>query len=404
MNHIKDIFSTHKTKLDLHLYPKWILLIIASGFCIGTISALFLYLLEIITAFKTSTPLLLFGLPIGGFIIGLLYYFYGGDANKGISVIIEEYNYPKKRIPFIMAPLVFVGTLTTHLFGGSVGREGTAVQIGATITDQFSTLFKISNQERKIILAMGVTAGFSAIFGTPLAGTFFGLEILRVKSSKYKYILPCITIAFISHYVCISWGISHTFYGLIQLPELNTSTLLSLLIAGILFGLSAFLFINLTKYWSQILKKTTKFPPLIPLYGGLIFIFLYYIISDERILGLGVPFITESFQTQQDAKLFIYKILFTSLAIGSSFKGGEVTPLFFIGAALGSWLSIYFNLPISFLTALGFVTVFAAATKAPIASIIMGAEIFDYTLIPFLILSVLIAHFTSGKSSIYRSE
>lgn len=404
MNYKKDITPNHKTKLYFHSFIKWVLLILVSGICIGTVSALFLYLLEWVTAFKTTTPLLLLGLPIGGFLIGLLYHFYGGKANGGISIILEEHQYPKKRIPFIMAPLVLVGTLTTHLFGGSAGREGTAVQLGAVLTDQLSRIFKKPIQDRKFILAMGVSAGFAAVFGTPLAGTLFSLEILQVKESKAKTILICLAVALLSHYICLTWGITHTTYGLITIPELSSNTFIFQLLSSLAFGWSAFVFIRATKYWSLLLKKTTNFPPLLPLYGGIVFLILYVLISDERILGLGIPSIIDSFQVQQDYKLFLYKILFTSLTLGAGFKGGEVTPLFFIGAALGSWLSSLLGLPVSFLAAMGFISVFSAATKAPFASIIMGAELFGYQLLPFLILSVSIAHFVSGKNSIYRSK
>lgn len=404
-NYLKEALNNNYSLRDiLILFTKWCGIAILVGTAIGSVSALFLYLLELVTEIRIEHSSLLYGLPIGGLLIGLLYHYYGGDANKGNNLIIDEYHKPEKTIPFKMFPLVLLGTLTTHLFGGSAGREGTAVQMGGTIADQFTKYLKLSPDNKKTLLLMGVSAGFASVFGTPIAGIFFAFELMLLKNFRPKAVLLVIITAYISHYVCIAWGIHHTIYVVDSLPQYNFKYIGLLLIAGILFGLAAFLFIHSTKLWNTLFSKTISYPPLRPFVGAILFIALIFLIGSSDYLGLGVPMIVNSFTHQMDWNVFLLKILFTSLTLGAGFKGGEVTPLFFIGATFGSFLSIYTGIPVGLMAALGFVAVFAGATKTPIACTFMGIELFGIEYAIFLALVCFTAYFTSGKGSVYSSQ
>ena len=404
-NNFKEAFTTeHSLRTLLSLFIRWGFIAILVGTAIGSVSALFLYLLELVTEIRIEHSYLLYGLPIGGLGIGLLYHYYGGDANKGNNLIIEEYHTPKKTIPFKMFPLVLIGTLTTHLFGGSAGREGTAVQMGGTIADQFTRLFKVDLQDRNILLLMGVSAGFASVFGTPIAGIFFAFELMLFKKFNTKTILPVAITAYVSHYICLSWGINHTVYTVDALPSYSLTTLASIALAGILFGLTAYLFIHSTKLWNKLFTNFIIYPPLRPFIGAIIFITLILLIGSTDYLGLGVPVIINSFTHQMEWNVFLLKVLFTSLTLGAGFKGGEVTPLFFIGATLGSFISVYLGLPVSLMAALGFVAVFAGATKTPIACTFMGIELFGIEYAILLALACFIAYIASGKQSVYSSQ
>lgn len=404
-NYIKEALNKHYSLRNiLTLFFKWCGIAILVGIVIGSVSALFLFLLELVTEIRIEHSYLLYGLPIGGLLIGLLYHYYGGDANKGNNLIIDEYHSPEKTIPFKMFPLVLLGTLTTHLFGGSAGREGTAVQMGGTIADQFTKFFKLSPDNKKTLLLMGVSAGFASVFGTPIAGIFFAFELMLLKNFRAKAILPVIITAYVSHYVCMAWGIHHTNYIVNSLPEYNFKNIGYILLAGVLFGLTAYIFIHSTKFWNKLFASTITYPPLRPFVGAILFIALILLIGNNDYLGLGVQKIVESFSHQMTWNVFLLKILFTSLTLGAGFKGGEVTPLFFIGATLGSFLSIYTGIPVGIMAALGFVAVFAGATKTPIACTFMGIELFGIEYVVYIALVCFVAYFTSGKHSVYSSQ
>lgn len=383
---------------------KWTFISAIAGALIGSASALFLFLLETVTDIRTNTPYLLYFLPIGGLLVGLIYHYWGGSTNKGNNLLIDEYHSPTHIIPFKMAPLVLFGTLITHLFGGSAGREGTAVQMGGAIADQFSKLFKLTNADRKTIILIGVSAGFASVFGTPLAGTLFALELMLVGKIKYKSFYPVLIAAIIAHITCLTWGISHTVYKIESIPAFAPLLLIKLLFAAALFGIAAILFVKTTDFWSSLFAKYIAYPPLRPFAGGVLFIILILTIGDNKYLGLGVPTILEAFEHSQQWNVFLLKIFFTGLTLGAGFKGGEVTPLFFIGAALGSFLAIYLDLPISFLAALGFVAVFSGATKTPWACTLMGIELFGANAAIYICLTCVVAFILSGKHSIYKSQ
>lgn len=382
----------------------WVVLSLLIGSLIGSASALFLFVLEYVTTVRQANPLFLFGLPVGGFFIGCLYYYFGGNANKGNNLLIQEYHHPVAKIPFKMAPFVLVGTWVTHLFGGSAGREGTAVQMGGAIADQFTKLFKLGATDRQAMLLMGIAGGFASVFGTPLAGTVFALELMVVGRNKYTYILPLLLTSIVSHYICLAWGITHTVYTVDWVPTLELYTLLKVSIAGVLFGLTAILFVKSTDTVSHFASKYISYPPLRPFLGGILFLLLFYLVQDTRFLGLGVETIVDSFHTSQTYSVFLLKIVFTALTLGAGFKGGEVTPLFFIGATLGSFLALYLQLPIGFVASLGFVAVFAGATKTPLACIFMATELFGSEILIYTALCCLIAYFISGKHSIYKFQ
>ncbi|MGG5506214.1 MULTISPECIES: chloride channel protein [unclassified Myroides] len=400
--------TVQKTKKYL-FYPSnkpllWLALSLVLGILIGTSAAIFLSVLEYVTQVRIHQPMLLWGLPLGGLFVGGLYHYFGGTANKGNNLLIQEYHHPVERIPLKMAPFVLLGTWITHLFGGSAGREGTAVQMGGAIADQFSRLFPLDAADRQALLLMGIAGGFAAVFGTPLAGMLFALELMVVGRSKYNYILPLFLTAIVSHLVCISWGITHTVYSVEHIPSLTPLTLIKVSLAGILFGWTAVLFIKATDAVSHIATTRIAFPPLRPFFGGLLVIALFYSFQDTRFLGLGVETIVDAFTTPQDYSVFLLKIIFTAITLGAGFKGGEVTPLFFIGATLGSFLAVYLQLPLGFVASLGFVAVFTGATKTPLACIFMAGELFGAEVLIYAGLACLFAYLSSGKHSIYKFQ
>lgn len=396
--------NTLAEKISITATIKWIPICLAIGVLSGSASAFFLASLQWVTHLRENNEWLIILLPLGGLFIGFLYYFYGKTVVKGNNLILEEYNNPKNNIPLRMAPLVLVGTLITHLFGGSAGREGTAVQMGGAIADQFTSIFKLNNAERKTILILGISAGFASVFGTPLAGALFALEVVYFSKINFKSILTSFIVAYIAYFVVEFWQVEHTHYVINRLPTISTLTVFWVIVSGILFGLAAMLFSKTTHFWHRLFSKSIAYAPIRPFVGGIILASSIYLFETTKYIGLGIPVILDAFMHASTNYDFLLKILFTGFTLGAGFKGGEVTPLFFIGATLGSALSLYIPLPIALLAGMGFVAVFAGATHTPIACTVMGMELFGIECGIYIAIACVIAYFFSGSIGIYTSQ
>ena len=383
---------------------KWLIISVLVGILSGSASALFLYFLDLFTEIREDNLWLIALLPLAGLLIGLAYHYWGGEVVKGNNLLLDEYQNPKKIIPFKMAPMVLLGTLITHLFGGSAGREGTAVQMAAAISDQFSRFFKPEADDRKMLIILGISAGFASVFGTPWAGTVFAIEILLWSKFRYKAIIPAFLSAFIADYTCTAWNISHTHYSIPTVPEISSQNLVIAVAAGIIFGLTAWLFSVSNRFWANIFKSTVTFAPFRPLIGGICIALAVWILGNTRYIGLGVPVIQQTFTENQNGYDFLMKILFTTFTIGAGFKGGEVTPLFYVGATLGNILVWILPLPMGLLAGMGFVAVFAGTTNTPLACTIMGIELFGFESAPFIVIACFVSYLFSGPMGIYSSQ
>lgn len=383
---------------------KWFILCLIIGIVCGSASALFLTLLDFATNYRENNSWIISLLPIAGLIIGLSYHYFGKEIEKGNNLLLEEIHNPQKIIHFKMAPMIMIGTVITHLFGGSAGREGTAVQMGGSIADQLNHLIKLKQEDRIILLIIGISAGFASIFGTPLAGMVFGLEVYIIGRLRYNAIFPSMLAAIIADLTCDAWGIIHTNYSIGIIPKMNPEIIIYCVVAGIAFGLTGMFFSKLTHLISKGFKSLIKYAPLRPAIGGLIVAIAVWLIGTTKYIGLGIPTIVDSFQNQLPAYDFLLKILFTSLTLGAAFKGGEVTPLFFIGATLGNALSLLLPLPMSLLAGLGFVAVFAGAANTPLATILMAMELFGAEVGIFAAIACITSYIFSGKYGIYSSQ
>ena len=396
--------ASQNPKQFLLSLPKWILICALVGIFSGSASAFFLVALEWVTQFRMQHKWIIWLLPFGGFLVGLSYYYWGESVAKGNNLLLEEYEEPKKVIPFKMAPLVLLGTLLTHLFGGSAGREGTAVQMGGAIADQFTKFFNLDHSERRILIILGISAGFASVFGTPLAGAIFALEVLYFSKINFKSILLSFLVAYAAYFTVEFWQIKHTHYSIPIIPELSLNNIIFTLIIGVLSGFAALLFSRSTHFWGYIFSKNIKYPPLRPVIGGVILAIAIAGLGFTKFSGLGVPVIVDSFSNPSQWYDFLLKILFTGFTLGAGFKGGEVTPLFFVGATLGSALSTVLPMPIALLAGIGFVAVFSGATHTPIACTVMGMELFGIAPGIFIAIACTIAYFSSGSIGIYKSQ
>jgi H+/Cl- antiporter ClcA len=387
---------------------KWLAIYILVGGIVGSATAFFLQSLDYVTLLRTNHIWVVYFLPIAGLIIGLVYYYYGESANKGNNLLIEthqslENGETSKPIPFKMAPMVLISTLLTHIAGGSAGREGTAVQMGGAIADQFTGFFKLNAADRKTILIIGISSGFAAVFGTPLAGAIFALEILSITNTKKNQLVTSLFVAYIAHYSCLAWQVKHTIYSIPSIPTISMTTLAWTIIAGIIFGLTALAFTSTGRLFENVFNKI-KFEPLRPFIGGIIIALFIVVFNSTKFIGLGIPTIQDAFINNAGQFDFVIKLILTSFTLSAGFKGGEVTPLFFIGATLGNILIWFIPLPMALLAGMGFVAIFSGATNCVYASIALGLELFGIKAGVYIGLASVAAYFTSGPNGIYSAQ
>ncbi|MBL7717983.1 MAG: voltage-gated chloride channel family protein [Flavipsychrobacter sp.] len=399
---------------------KWLLITAPVSVAVGSLVALFLWLLDWATVTRWGHEWLLYALPMAGLAIHFLYKVYGKSSEKGNNLIIDEIHRPGGGVPLAMAPLVLVTTVVTHLFGGSAGREGTAVQIGGSIAHLFGRRFGLSPVEVKTLLMAGIAAGFGAVFGTPFAGMMFAMEVLVVGRVHFRAAIPCLMAAFIGDWATSAWGIHHTHYSIAPLPggyrfygvHIEGFLLLKSALAGIAFGAAAYIFAAFTHTVGAAAKKFFRRQWLVPLAGGLLVIALVYVSGTTDYLGLGVTgksagsvSIVSAFSGRGVTEWsWLWKIVFTGVTLGMGFKGGEVTPLFFIGATLGSALAVVASVPVDVFAGIGFIAVFAAATNTPLACGVMGIELFGHQYAIYFFAACFVAYLFHRETGIYSSQ
>ncbi len=401
---------------------KWCLLATLLGLITGSACALFLRLLDVVTELRFANAWLLWLLPAAGAVVGIVYSRFGKTVESGNNLIMEEIHEPGGGVPLRMAPLVLMGTLVTHLFGGSAGREGTAVQMGGSLAGGLARIIPgLDRRDVQMLLMAGIAAGFSGVFGTPVAGMIFSLEVLTVGRMSSAAIVPCLIAAFSSDQTCAAWGIGHTHYDIatrlptgsnLHLAPFDARLMMMTIVAGIAFGLASALFAGLTHRISDLFRKALSLPVLRPVLGGVLVIGLTQLVGTADFLGLGVSSpdrtavtIVSSFRCGgAETWSWFWKLVFTAVTLGSGFKGGEVTPLFFVGAALGNTLATLFGLPVDLFAALGFVSVFAGATNTPLACTVMAVELFGGEHVHYFAVSCLVAYLFSSHAGIYSSQ
>ncbi len=377
---------------------------VSIGILTGTSSAVLLATLDLATAWRESHLWILWLLPLGGLLSGLIYHYWGNSVVAGNNLILCEIHDPQTIIPLQMAPLVLLGTTIAHLFGASVGREGTAVQMGAALADRLTQIYRCSGLDRRIVLMAGISGGFASVFGTPLAGMVFGLEVLTVGTLRYKGLFPCAIAAIVGDRVTLAWGLHHQVYQIPIVPEMTLWGLLVSIISGGIFGLTARLFVTLTHQIAAYFQAKISYPPFRPFVGGILVAIAVRVLSTTKYIGLGIPTIVSAFNTQLPPWDFAAKIAFTALSLGAGFKGGEVTPLFYIGATLGNALAPLTILPAPLLAGMGFVGVFAGAANTPLASTLMAIELFGSPTASYAGIACICSYLCSGNVGIYRAQ
>ncbi len=381
----------------------------ASGVLAGLACWVFLTALDHVTKARLSHGWLIGLLPLAGLAVGATYHYLGGKAGEGNGLLLDQIHDPTAWVPRRMAPLVGIGTVAAHLFGASVGREGTALQMSGSLTDWMARLLGVRPEDRRILLTAALGGGFGAIFGVPLAGAVFGLEVQRVSwhgrqagTRLYRF-AATLTASVVGDQVVRRLGYHHP--GLAHLHVgLAPGVMARAAVAGIAFGLISVLFVRVTDLIHTLSRWAVPWAPIRPAIGGALVVGAVALVG-RGYLGLSLPLIDDALAGDHtDLRVPFLKLAFTALCLGAGFVGGEVTPLFVIGATLGSAMAPGLGLHPAVGAAIGFVAVFAGAANTPLACIVMGAELFGTGAVPPVAVACVVAYLCSGRSGIYPTQ
>lgn len=383
---------------------QWLALGALVGVVCGGASALFLALLDRVTALREGEARLPWLLPFAGLALGALQQRFGRPVARGSDLVVDAIHDGGPQLPWRMAPLVLLGTLATHLFGGSAGREGTAVQMGAGLTDGLAHRLRVAPATRRALLVAGVAGGFGSVFGTPLAGALFGLEFVVLGRLEYHALVPALVAALVGDLVTRGLGIVHATYPAVAALPLTPELFAKWLLFAVAIAAAARLFIAATHGLKRAGARWLPNLALRMAAGGAVIVFLWQLFGDAP-LGLSLPTLSRAFTDPAlPSHLFALKLLFTAVTLGAGFMGGEVTPLFVIGATLGNTVGQLLGLPLAMAAGVGMAALFAAAANTPLALTVMAAELLGAPVLPHVAIVAVVACLLCGRRSIYPAQ
>lgn len=380
---------------------KWIVVGGLVGGVGGVVGALFHLGVNYATSVRLAHPWVLYLLPLGGLVIAGLYRLCKLEG-KGTNAVIESVHFGSD-VPVLLVPLIFVSTVITHLCGGSAGREGAALQIGGGIGYRTGRLLHLGEKDLPLATLCGMSGVFSALFGTPLTATVFALEVISVGVLYYAGLVPCITAAMTGYLISLLLGVPPTRFT-VAMPALDAWTMLLVLVLAILCALVSILFCRGLHITEHLAARLVKNSYLRAAAGGVVIIALTLLLGTTDYNGTGMDVIQRALNGQANGWAWLLKLLFTAITIGCGFKGGEVVPSFFVGAAFGCWVGTLLGLPPAFAAAIGLVAVFCGAVNCPIASVVLSVEMFGAEGMLYFAMACAISYVLSGYCGLYSSQ
>lgn len=405
MSHIKERAAERITSMErgLRSFAEWAAFGVLVGLTAGFAASVFGLLLGEITSYRMTHPQLILGLPFAGLAIVFLYYHFGESGDRGTNLVLDSVR-EGGEVPWYVAVRIFLATAVTHLFGGSAGREGAALQLGGSIS---STLAKILHREDKnptITVMCGMSAAFSALFGTPLAAAIFVMEVVNVGKMYYPALVPCSFAALVGSMVAKAMGVEGEVFDMFAIPELTAVTFVKVLILAAGCALVSMLFCIILHgahtffhrpFWNKYVSVFT---------AGTLVVLLTILVDSSDYMGTGMQVIARAVDGEVRPEAFLLKIVFTALTLGACYKGGEIVPSFFVGATFGCFAGKILGLSPSLCAGVGMVSVFCGVTNSPVSSLLIAAELFGFEGIHYFLIGVVVSYTLSGYYTLYSSQ
>ncbi len=382
---------------------KWVIFSILVGIIVGSCGTAFYFCLKLATDYRTKYPWLIFFLPLGGILIVGAYHLLKNDDDTGTNLVISAIHSGDK-LPLRMAPLIFFSTIVSHLFGGSVGREGAALQMGGSIGNSIGRLFRFDEKDKHVMIMCGMSAAFSALFGTPMAAAIFSMEMISVGVMYYTALVPCVISSLIAHGIADSFNVTNEFFPIVNIPKFEILSAVKITGLAVICALISIIFCIMLHSFESLYKKYLHNRYLRAFAGGCIIILLTTIVGSQTYNGTGMNIIEKSIHGTVIPQAFILKMLFTAITIGAGFKGGEIVPSFCIGSAIGCLFGSIIGYSPTLCAAVGMTSVFCGVTNCPISSLLISFELFGYDGMPYFLLSIAFSYMLSGYFGLYRSQ
>lgn len=400
-NHLEQ--KKKHIELDTIEFLEWAMFGILVGLVAGVVASAFGLLLHHITEYRNENSWLIYFLPLAGMAIVFLYHNVGEKGDKGTNLILESVR-SDGDVPWYVGVRIFISTAVTHLFGGSAGREGAALQLGASVSSTLAKVLKREHKDPKATVMCGMSGSFSALFGTPLAATIFSMEVVDVGRLYYPALVPCAFAALVGSMVAKAMGLEAELFNLLSVPEMTGITFFKMLIIGVLSALVSILFVIILHTAHKVFHDK-RFNPYVSVFtAGLIIVGLTALLQTSDYMGAGMDVIANAIRGNAHPTAFLWKIVFTALALGSCYKGGEIVPSFFVGATFGCVMGNLIGLSPSLCAGVAMVSVFCGVTNCPITSLLIAAELFGFEGIHYFLIGVAVSYCLSGYYSLYSTQ
>lgn len=404
MRQIKMIrFYIGRIMRNLAVFIRWGIFSAFVGLFVGAFSTLFAFCLRQVTSFRTENPWLILCLPLAGVVIVFLYGVFRYKNDKGTNMVLSSIH-AEAEVPFRMAPLIFISTIITHLFGGSAGREGAALQLGGSIGQQLGKLFRFDEKDQRIVVMCGMSAAFSAIFGTPIAASIFSMEVVSVGVMYYAALVPCVFSSLVASKFANHMGIGPNVFKIRQMPLFEVVPSLKVIGLALCCATLSVVFCMALHSLGDFYRNKLKNPYIRIIVSSLVIILLTIILQTDDYMGAGVPVIQRAIQGNVEPLAFVWKIVFTALTLEAGFKGGEIVPSFFVGATFGCLFGHIVGISPSLCAAVGMMSVFCGVTNCPITSMLIAFELFGYHGVPFFLLGISVSYLMSGYYGLYHDQ
>ncbi|RKI38178.1 chloride channel protein [bacterium D16-51] len=396
-------FYERRIRRNILLFFKWCIFSTIVGLVVGGFSTLFAYCLRQVTDFRTEHPWMLYLLPLAGVVIVFLYGIFQYKNDKGTNMVLSTIH-AETELPFKMAPLIFISTILTHLFGGSAGREGAALQLGGSIGNQLGRWFRFDEKDRRIVVMCGMSAAFAAIFGTPVAASIFAMEVVSVGVMYYAALVPCVFSSLIASKVATDMGINPELFTILHIPEFHLVPSIKIILLALCCAALSVLFCMALHGLGDIYRLKLKNPYIRIIFSSCLIILLTVLLQTTDYMGAGVPVIEEAIKGKVKPGAFLLKILFTALTLEAGFKGGEIVPSFFVGATFGCFFGQLLGISPSLCAAVAMVAVFCGVTNCPITSMLIAFELFGYEAVPYFLIAISVSYLMSGYYGLYHDQ